>query len=414
MANVWQNTDWLSMEFLRSLSNQTETLKHFYTGYNQEFTQPFAVGSTVRKPFPVRWQVTEGLAFQPQGVDQRETVLSIDKNPGIHFEINILERALQVGRSQDWIRKNLIDPAMAQLANHIDRDAILYATKRVNNTVGALGTNSATLDPYMEARAILDENAAPMTDRAAFITPRMQVSATKAGQQLFNPSNEISKQYRKGYMGEFNNTTFYSSNNLESQTAGVRTGAVTVAGAGQSGSSLLVNCTNGDTFLEGEPFTVDAMFNVNPISRQTTGVLKQMVITANTTASGSTVTLPIAAYGPANGIEGPGSSYQNVNALPDNLAALTFWPGTTSPNGKSGKVGLVLAPEAFAFAAVPLEQPKAVEDSFYMRDPETGLAILYVKAYDYNLARMTHRLQTLYGFGTLYVDNSAVRVASLT
>ena len=33
-------------------------------------------------------------------------------------------------------------------------------------------------------------------------------------------------------------------------------------------------------------------------------------------------------------IFGPGSQYQNVDALPGNGAALTLWPGTGAPNGK--------------------------------------------------------------------------------
>ena len=81
-----------------------------------------------------------------------------------------MEKALEVGRPQDWVRKNLIDPAMAQLANFIDQSAIAYATRRINNTVGSLGTTPTTLDPYAEARAILDENAAPLNSSFSWMT----------------------------------------------------------------------------------------------------------------------------------------------------------------------------------------------------------------------------------------------------
>jgi hypothetical protein len=59
-------------------------------------------------------------------------------------------------------------------------------------------------------------------------------------------------------------------------------------------------------------------------------------------------------------IYGPGSHYQNVDALPGNTAALTLWPGTTIVAGaaKTGKVAVALYPGAFLIAGVPLEEPK--------------------------------------------------------
>jgi len=414
MANVFQNTDWLSMEYLRMLVNQLEVAPFFNTDYNKEYTQPFAIGATARIPYPERWLVTEGIAYQPQGIDQRTTEVTIDQTPGIHFEYNALEKALQMGRSKDWIRKNLIMPQMKQMANHIDQKCIEYATKRIPNTVGQLGTAPTNLDLYADARAILDENAAPPGERGMIITPRMQNAATKVGVGYFNPTDEISKQYKSGSMGKYSNFEFYSSNNLGSLTAGTRAGAVTVNGAGQSGNSLNINCTNGDTFFEGEPFTIAVVNNVNPISRESTLVLKQCCVAQDLTATSTTATLQIRRDGPSSGIEGPGSKYQNVDSLPANLAALTFWPGTTSPNGKSGKIGLGLTNHAFALVGVPMEQPKAVEESFYMRDPGTGLALLYVRQYDNVTMKMTNRLQTLFGFGDLYPGQAAVRVASLS
>jgi hypothetical protein len=40
---------------------------------------------------------------------------------------------------------------------------------------------------------------------------------------------------------------------------------------------------------------------------------------------------------------GPGSQYQNVDALPANSAAITAWPGTSSPSGVTGTVSLALS-----------------------------------------------------------------------
>jgi hypothetical protein len=47
-------------------------------------------------------------------------------------------------------------------------------------------------------------------------------------------------------------------------------------------------------------------------------------------------------------IYGPGSQYQNVDALAAAGAALTLWPGTAAPSGKVGTVSLGLTKAAFA------------------------------------------------------------------
>ncbi len=145
-------------------------------------------------------------------------------------------------------------------------------------------------------------------------------------------------------------------------------------------------------------------------------MLKQFVVTADTTASASTVTVPISCGNPG-GIIGPNgglpSQYQSVNALPIDAAALTLMPGTTNPNGKTGMQGLAMHRDAFALVGVALEVPKAVELSSQARDPKTGIAVRFVKMFDPIQSRMIHRFDVLLGFGNLYPDSCSVRVAAL-
>jgi len=59
---------------------------------------------------------------------------------------------------------------------------------------------------------------------------------------------------------------------------------------------------------------------------------------------------------------------------------------------------------------VKLEIPKAVEIASQTRDPETGIAIRFIRAFDPVQSRMINRWDVLYGFGGLYPDNCGVRV----
>jgi hypothetical protein len=109
-------------------------------------------------------------------------------------------------------------------------------------------------------------------------------------------------------------------------------------------------------------------------------------------------------------IYGPTSQYQNVNALPADGAALTLWPGTTSPNGKVGTVGLGLSNFAFALVAAKLYVPTAVEQAGAAQDPQTGISIRKVKVWDGWRSAQINRMDSLMGLGDLYQSNGAVAV----
>jgi hypothetical protein len=131
-----------------------------------------------------------------------------------------------------------------------------------------------------------------------------------------------------------------------------------------------------------------------------------------------TITQALTAAGGAGGdtinilppIYGPGSQYQNVDALPANAAALTLWPGTTSPSGKVGTVGLNLTRDAFAIVGAKLYVPEAVEQSGSATDPDTGLTVRKVKAWDPVRSVQVNRMDSLFGLGNLYQDNGGVAV----
>jgi hypothetical protein len=119
--------------------------------------------------------------------------------------------------------------------------------------------------------------------------------------------------------------------------------------------------------------------------------------------------VPIAVGG-QHPIYGPGSQYQNVTALPPNAEPLVLFPGTSSPNGKSGINSLYFNKGAFALVGVKLETPKACEMASQQRDPETGIAVRFVRMFDPQQSKMVNRFDVLMGFGPLRPDNCAVRV----
>jgi coat protein Gp5 len=408
VANLFQVVDWITMESLRTLLNRLVVAEFFNTDYNKEFTREFAVGETVRVKNPQRFTIRDGIGYTPQPIARNYTTVSCDQIFGIDFEWDSAEAALKAERGMDNIRREYIVPAMEQIAQEIDSRAANWAYLNTNNIVGTLGTNATTTAIAGAARQRLIENACPPGDYRFIISPGHMTSIVDGGTTLFNDRGEISKAFKEGYYGRARQFDWFESMSLYSHTAGTWGANTTeIDGAGQSGNSLLLSATTGDVFRKGDVFNIEGVYNVNPKTRRSTGVLKQFVITQEVTAAASAATIN---FIPA--IIGPGSQYQNVSALPANDADLTLFPGTTTPSTgpKAGIQGLALAKDAFALVGVKLETPKAVEVSSQTRDPKTGLSVRFVRMFDPIQSKMVNRFDVLLGFGNLYADQCAVRV----
>lgn len=409
MPNTFQFVDWVAAESLRMLLNKLVCAQFASHEYEKEYEREFAVGETVRVKLPQRWLVTDGLAFQPQPINRIYTTVTVNQPFGIHFQVDSVERALKMERGREWFKKEYIDKLMAKLANEIDRRFAQFAYQNTSNVVGALGTNPNSMTTFQQARQRLIEQGCPQDGEWGMIyPPAVGTSLIPALASTFNPTSEISRQYKDGSMGKMSGFDWYESVNLWRHTCGTApTGGVTVAGANQQGSGLIVTGTVGQTIKQGDVFNLNAVNAVNPESlNNVSNTLKQFVATADVVLTGGNDTIPIS---PA--IFGPGSQYQNVDALPLNGAALTFFPGTANPQGLSGLQGLALTKDAFAIVGVPLEIPKACEWSARATDHDTGISIALLEMFDPIERKKVTRADVLLGFGALYPDNASVRVA---
>jgi len=411
-TNVFQFVDWLSMEGLRILVNSLEVTEHFETKYSQDFQQEFAIGGSERIPLPQQFTIRHGLGYNPQAIDRVYATANFLPPFGVDFEWDDVQAALEAERGMERFKEEYLEPAMAQMAQEIDSQAALFAYQNSNNIVGTLGSDPNSLKIFNQARQVLIENAGwSQGDKGCIIPPQVNTALVPTAQGLFNPPSAIAKQYQEGAIGRYGGADWHESMSLYDHTAGNFQGAVTVDGANQSGNSLLVHCTSGDVFNQGDVLGITGVYPVNPMTRRLTSKtsLAPYLVTATTTATGSTCTIPVS-LGGTTPVYGPGSQYQNVNALPGDTATVTLFPGTASPNGLVGKQGLLLNKGAFAIIGAKLQVPKAVEMAAQHRDPTTGIAVRFVRAWDPQQSKMTNRLDCLIGFGALRPNNCSVRI----
>lgn len=416
IVNSLEVTDWLSMECVRILKNELFIGGGFNSDYAKDYQQEFAPGETIRVPLPWRPIGGEGMSYQPEPIDRRHYTITVDKIPHVHFEWNSVEQALRLTRGREAISEQILKPCMQKMRQKIELYAGQWAAINAPNVTGVLGADPSTLGFAATARTrMLQMSGWTGAKRTAAISPSVMqaiAQATTVTTPLYNPGDEISHAFKEGYLGRNAGFEFAESMSLMQITAGTRASTTTISGSNQSGASLLINCTNGDTFVAGEKFSIANRFPVNP------GTLQQASTTAfqcavagvagqTFTATASTITLAI-----TDSIEGPGSGYQNISQLPQDTDSITWWPGTSNPNGLSGTLSVLFNRDAFAIVPVKLALPeKGAEIASQYRDPETGLAVAFVRAFDWTERRWINRFDALLGFGNFYNRNCSIVLA---
>lgn len=416
MQNGLEVTDFLTMECLRQLKNELFIAGGFRSDFSKNYTKEFAVGETIRVPLPWRPMGGEGLTYDPEPVDRRHTSITVDQIPHVHFEWNSVEEALKLTRGEEALKEQITDPAAQRMRQSIEIMAAQHAAINSPNVLGTLQTDPTTLGFAGQSRARLIEMGGWLSTKrrtAAISTSVMQsiVQAATVTTPIFNPGSKVGKAFVEGYLGENGGFEFQESMSLPIMTAGTRAGACTVSGSDQSGASLLIACTSGDTFVAGEKFSIASRYPINPGTLTQANTTAFQVAIAGTwgqtyTATSGTITLPL-----TDSIEGPGSGYQNITALPQNGDVITFWPGTTSPNGKQGRLSVLFTKDAFALCGVKLANPQqggAVQIASQARDPETGISVAMIRMFDPIERRWVNRLDALLGFGNFYNRNCSV------
>lgn len=411
MANAWTTIKdagtWVAMESLYLLKSQLSVSRMFNTDYSKEFKLTYPVGDTIKVPYPQQYAVRNGLEYNPPAAAQRFATISIGEPFGVDVpEIDSLEAAISTPKAKSEFSRRYLEPAMAQLAQEIDSRCALYAYQHAAGVVGVLGANPTTYDATSgAARQKMQQLGAPSGERAMIVPPDVVRAIKAANVGLFNPVADLSKTFRTGLIGTSDGFEWYESMSLYRHTAGTlaNSGATVTTAPSNGATTLALTCTTGETVKAGDKFSIASVLPVHPITKRTFGTdAKTFTITAAGTAASSALTIT---FSPACYFSGP---YQNVDAQPAASAALTFWPGTTSPSGKIGNVGLALPRDAFALVGLELEKFTDVETCTSQRDPDSGISIRFTAGSDIKSSKRIRRFDTCIGFGELYNELAQV------
>ena len=411
MANTLLTISMITKEALMVLENNLVFAKHVRRDFDDKFGVSGAkIGTTLNIRKPVRYMGRTGQGLQIEDANETFVPLSLTTQRGVDIAFSSQDLALSI----DDFSKRFIKPAVANIANMIDYDG-LQQYLNIYNAIGTPGTVPNALLTYLKAGQRLDEEAAPRdSERALIINPGMQATIIDTLKGLFQSSTNIADQYEKGTMGEVIGFKWSMDQNVGVQTVGTLGGAPQIAAAGPGAVAGVIN-TSGWTnavlqrLNVGDTFTIAGVYAVNPQNRQSTGALRQFVVTAPGMSDGGG-NMAIASS-PAIITAGP---YQNVTAAPSANAGIVVGDSAGTESAAGGTVtpqGLAFHRDAFVVACADLQLPGGVDMAGRVSDKQVGFSIRLVRAYDINTDRFPCRLDVLYGWGTLYPE-LACRVQS--
>lgn len=306
--------------------------------------------------------------------------LSINTQKHVALQFSTVEKTLKLEEFKDRFLK----PAINTLGAAVHADLLSQMIPTVPNLIGSPGSVPTTLKTWGSARARLGDTLAPYGNRYSIISHDCNTEMVDSSKALFNPK-AIGDQYLEGSLGQAAGFEFYETAALPSITNGTGTVGQTVSGASQTGSSLLINTTSGFTFKAGQVFTIAGVYAVHPLTQQTLPWLRQFVVTADTTAAASTVTLPIYPAMTAAGNVGA-----TISATAANSAALVF----VGSNSTAYRQNLVYQKDAFTAAFVPLPVIASCEGYTYNSN---GIAIRVMTFGDGTNDLEKTRIDVLYG-----------------
>lgn len=406
MSNTVLTHDKLAKLSAPMLVEESQFIKAINREREKEFGSNiggYTAGRKVRIKVPPIPVVTDGAVVNDADSDinmkERYVELTVDTQKHVSLQFTSVERALDI---TDF-KERFLRPAIRSLATTIDADLLRKAIVSVNNFTLIAGNEIHPLAPFGRAREMMARNLAPSDKRIALLSSGLTNSIVDTSGTLFNPTSEIASQYKEGYIGRARGFEFVESEHIWTQNYGNKTTGVTVSGPSQTGGKLVIGgVASGDTFKAGQVFTLAGVYQLHPITRQSTGRLMQFTILKDVVAAGTTAQLDIFPEIIPHMINTEKQANATVDSSAANGAVVVFASEASSVIEQA----LCFQKHAFGAAFVPLSVLDGHKGYSFNADT---MALRVMSGGDWKTDTGGTRIDVLYGFGTVR-GNHAVRV----
>jgi hypothetical protein len=406
VANTILTIDMITREALRLWKNTNAFMQHVSSQYDDQYAKTGAkIGATLRVRLPNDYVTRTGPAVNVQNTAEQNTTLALATQAGVDVSFSTQERTMQL---DDYSRR-VLAPMVNNLAGAVAADIMSGAEGGISGFTANLDSGgniiSPTSETYLRAGAVLTNMSAPLNDRRAITDPKTMAVSVSSFSGLFNPQAEISEQYRSGMLRTAWGMEFYQDQTVLKHTGGTFSAGGTVNGANQTGLSVTVNAITG-TLNQGDIVTFDGVNAVNRITKQSTQVLAQFVVTGPVATAATSIPIYPAIIPPdplGNKVQ-----YQTTDNSPANNAQMRL----VNPANASYIKNFLFVPDAVTIAMADLEMPHGVHEA--ARETFDGVSMRMVTDYVIGTDQLITRLDVLYGYKWLRPEWACIIADSTT
>jgi hypothetical protein len=403
VANTLLTIGGITREAIRLFMNSNAFIGNIEKQYDSSFAKTGAkIGQQLRIRLPNDYVVSDGPALSVQDTNEQQTTITVATQRHVDTSFNSVDMTM----SLDDYSEIILAPKINNLAGNVAATIMSgvtvaqgpFAGTVVNGAEGGIcnlvqnvDTNSAVISPtsetWLTAGATLDSNSAQVQDRKAILSPFTMARTVSSLSGLFNPATDIGRQYKNARMYDALNFEWFMDQTTVNHTVGTFSAGGAASSGGQTGTTLAVTAITG-TLKKGDIITIDGVNAVNRVTKQTTGQLRQFVVTADVATGGTSITI-YPAIVPANA--GNAVQYQTVDASPINNAQVRL----VVTAGSTYRQNFVYAKQAVTMVTADLEMPPNVKGA---REQMDGISMRAVTQYVIGTDQTADRLDILFGW----------------
>lgn len=410
-SNTYNNVANISERAMDNLFNNTSFSKRVNRDFDDTWNRGEGMakqGNTYNVRIPPYMQYRSG-AVASVNAYQDSFVPIVLLQGGADIRIQTAEKTLNV----DAFYHNWIEPMVITTANQIDIQG-LALLKNLNQFTGTVGTPPATIQPILNAKNIIEKQSSGTLSSSltAALDGTQMANAVNGLTAYFNPTKEISENYKTGYLGNLAGIAeTFTSANMPSYTTGNWTSSTPVyssgasdAGAGSAGNTITTTgwASGASNLVAGDVFTISGVYAVNPVSKAVTNQLKCFTVTTPVSDTSGTILMT---FSPAMYLTGP---YQNVNVLPSSGSnAIQMYGGNDGIAAKNTLAAtqltnsVIFHRDCFVLGMSNLDKPGGNVECVRRKDPKFGLNMRLTEWYDGTNDSTLWRLDVLFGWNIL-------------
>lgn len=394
MANTILNSTVILRKFLDIFHNKIK----FSSVADRQYDASFKTNGVSGKPgtslsvrMPAQFTIRSGKTANVQNIVADSKTITCSTQEGIDFAFTSEQATMNI----DDLEKLVLEPIASRLASRVDQQGLAQYVN-VANSIGDFSVDSA--DDLLAVGERLSNNCCPEDGRILMLNPkgnRTLVGAFTFGTNTMpNPSDNLSKQFKSGYLTSAYGFDISMSQNVNTHTCGTRIATddqygIATSATFESAATVTLDSAYAVTYVAGDTVTLDGIYDVNPETKESTGYLKQFAIKTAASSSSTLVVTPTPIL------------YSTDPARANCTGALNTsgYVNVTGVASTAYGMNLAFHPKAFTLVTADLQLPNGV--NMAARETMDGISMRMISDYDVVNDQFIGRFDIYYGWTAL-------------